>query len=87
MSNEKIIEAIEIVGEYGMHSSIFLIIGFPHEGRQDVFETIKLMAAAKPGPIPLDVFLSVSRNKGASNQPGWRIYKLAENEGTEKLYR
>jgi len=32
-----------------MDSSVFLIIGFPHEGRQDVFETIKLMAAAKPG--------------------------------------
>ncbi len=49
MSNEKIVEAIKTVGEYGMHSSIFLIIGFPHEGREDVFETIKLMAAAKPG--------------------------------------
>jgi len=32
-----------------MHSSVFLIIGFPHEERDDLFETIKLMAAAKPG--------------------------------------
>jgi radical SAM superfamily enzyme YgiQ (UPF0313 family) len=49
MSNTKIIEAIKTVGDYGMHSSVFLIIGFPHEGREDVFETIELMAAAKPG--------------------------------------
>ena len=49
MTNEKIIEAIKTAGKYRMHSSVFLIIGFPHEGRQDVFETIKLMAAAKPG--------------------------------------
>jgi len=49
MSNEKIIEAIKMVADYGMHSSVFLIIGFPHEDRDDLFETIKLMAAAKPG--------------------------------------
>ena len=49
MSNEKIIEAIKTVADYGMHSSVFLIIGFPHEDRNDLFETIKLMAAAKPG--------------------------------------
>ena len=49
MSNKKIVEAIKTVADYGMHSSVFLIIGFPHEDREDLFETIKLMAAAKPG--------------------------------------
>jgi len=49
MSNEKIVEAIKTVADYGMHSSVFLIIGFPHEDRDDLFETIQLMAAAKPG--------------------------------------
>ncbi len=49
MSNEKIVEAIKTVADHGMHSSVFLIIGFPHEDRDDLFETIKLMAAAKPG--------------------------------------
>jgi anaerobic magnesium-protoporphyrin IX monomethyl ester cyclase len=49
MSNKKIIEAIKIVADHRMHSSVFLIIGFPHEDRDDLFETIKLMAAAKPG--------------------------------------
>jgi anaerobic magnesium-protoporphyrin IX monomethyl ester cyclase len=49
MSNEQIIEAIKMVTDHGMHSSVFLIIGFPHEDRDDLFETIKLMASAKPG--------------------------------------
>ncbi len=49
MSNEKIIEAIRIVGDNGMHASVFLIIGFPHETREDVFETVKLMGKARPG--------------------------------------
>jgi anaerobic magnesium-protoporphyrin IX monomethyl ester cyclase len=49
MSNKKIIEAIKIVAAHRMHSSVFLIIGFPHEDRDDLFQTIKLMAAAKPG--------------------------------------
>jgi len=49
MSNEKIIEAIKVVGDNGMHSSVFLIIGFPHETREDVFQTIELMGQAKPG--------------------------------------
>lgn len=49
MSNEKIIEAIRIVGDNDMHASVFLIIGFPHETRQDVFETVELMGKAKPG--------------------------------------
>jgi len=49
MSNEQIIEAIRIVGESGMHSSVFLIIGFPHETRDDLFATIELMGKARPG--------------------------------------
>ena len=49
MSNKKIIEAIKIVADHRMHSSVFLIIGFPHEDRDDLFQTIKLMAAARPG--------------------------------------
>jgi len=49
MSNEQIIEAIRVVGDNGMHSSVFLIIGFPHETREDLFQTVELMGKAKPG--------------------------------------
>jgi radical SAM superfamily enzyme YgiQ (UPF0313 family) len=49
MSNEEIIEAIRVVGDNGMHSSVFLIIGFPHETREDLFQTVELMGKARPG--------------------------------------
>ena len=49
MSNENIVEAIRTVRRHGMHSSVFVIIGFPHEGRDDVFDTVRLLGQAQPG--------------------------------------
>lgn len=49
MSNDAVCDAIELVGRYGMHSSVFLMIGLPHETRADVEQTIYLMARARPG--------------------------------------
>jgi anaerobic magnesium-protoporphyrin IX monomethyl ester cyclase len=49
MSNEEILEAIRYVREAGMHSSAFIIIGFPREQSEDVFATIRLLAQARPG--------------------------------------
>jgi anaerobic magnesium-protoporphyrin IX monomethyl ester cyclase len=49
MSNESIVEAIAAVERHGMHSSVFVIIGFPHEGREDVFDTVRLLGQARPG--------------------------------------
>jgi radical SAM superfamily enzyme YgiQ (UPF0313 family) len=49
MSNDSIVEAIAAVARHGMHSSVFIIIGFPHEQREDVFDTVRLLGRAKPG--------------------------------------
>jgi anaerobic magnesium-protoporphyrin IX monomethyl ester cyclase len=49
MSNDSIVAAIAAVERHGMHSSVFIIIGFPHEGREDVFDTIRLLGRARPG--------------------------------------
>ena len=49
MTNESIVDAIATVRRHGMHSSVFIIVGFPHEGREDVFDTIKLLGQARPG--------------------------------------
>ncbi len=49
MTNDDIIRAIRIVNDAGMHSSVFIIIAFPHETREDVFETIHLLGKARPG--------------------------------------
>jgi anaerobic magnesium-protoporphyrin IX monomethyl ester cyclase len=49
MSNDKILQAIQFVHQYQMHSSLFIIIGLPHEDREDVMDTIRFLSRAKPG--------------------------------------
>jgi anaerobic magnesium-protoporphyrin IX monomethyl ester cyclase len=49
MTNASIVEALAAVHRHGMHSSVFVIIGFPHEGREDVFDTVRLLGQARPG--------------------------------------
>ncbi len=49
MTNDAIVEAIRSVEDSGMHSSCFLMIGLPGEKRDDVMDTIRLMARAEPG--------------------------------------
>ncbi|NNL77205.1 MAG: radical SAM protein, partial [Desulfobacterales bacterium] len=49
MKNDRIISAIKIAHQYGLHTSVFLMIGLPGETRDDVMATIRLMARAKPG--------------------------------------
>ncbi len=71
-SNEKIIEAIKTVADYSMHSSIFLIIGFPYESHDNLFETIKLTAAAKPGRFRWTYFFPF---------PGTQAYQIGLDGG------
>ncbi len=49
MKNESIVKAIETAHQYGLHTSVFLMIGLPAETRDDVMKTIRLMARTKPG--------------------------------------
>jgi anaerobic magnesium-protoporphyrin IX monomethyl ester cyclase len=49
MTNQSVIEAIGLVNDTGMHSSVFIIIGFPHETKEDVLDTIRLLARSRPG--------------------------------------
>ena len=49
MKNEKIIKAIRTAHQFGMHTSVFLMIGLPDETHEDVMATIRLMGKAKPG--------------------------------------
>jgi radical SAM superfamily enzyme YgiQ (UPF0313 family) len=81
MSNESIIEAIRAVHRHGMHSSVFVIIGFPHEGREDVFDTIRLLGQAKPGRFRWTYFFPF---------PGTRAHQICLEGGyinVEKMDR
>jgi anaerobic magnesium-protoporphyrin IX monomethyl ester cyclase len=72
MSNDDIIKAIRIVADYGMHSSVFLIIGFPHETEENVYETIQLMSQAKPGRFRWTFFFPF---------PGTQAYQISLDGG------
>ena len=72
MKNESIIAAIQTAKQYGLHTSVFLMIGLPDEGYDDVMATIKLMAAALPGryrwtyfyPYPNTAAYDIALKKG-----------------------
>jgi radical SAM superfamily enzyme YgiQ (UPF0313 family) len=49
MKNKKIVESIQIAHQFGLHTSVFLMIGLPNETYEDVMATIRLMSKAKPG--------------------------------------
>ena len=72
MSNEEIIEAIRYVSEAGMHSSVFVIIGFPHEQGEDVFATIRLLAQASPGRFRWTYFFPY---------PGTEAHRISRESG------
>ena len=69
MKNEDIIKAIKTAHHYGMHTSIFLMIGLPDETRADVMATIRLMAEAKPGRYRWSFFFPY---------PGTKAYELSQ---------
>lgn len=81
MTNESIVEAIRTVHRHGMHSSVFVIVGFPHEGREDMFDTIRLLGQAKPGRFRWTYFFPF---------PGTRAHQISLEGGyvdTEKMER
>jgi radical SAM superfamily enzyme YgiQ (UPF0313 family) len=49
MSNTQINEAIQTAKRYGLHASIFVMIGLPDESRSDLMETVALLAGSLPG--------------------------------------
>jgi radical SAM superfamily enzyme YgiQ (UPF0313 family) len=72
MKNDNIIRAIETAHTYGLHTSVFLMIGLPDESHDDVMATIRLMARAKPGRYRWSFFFPF---------PGTRAYELSAERG------
>ena len=72
MKNEKIIRAIDTAHQYGLHTSVFLMIGLPDETHDDVMATIRLMAEAKPGRYRWSFFFPF---------PGTKAYELSQKGG------
>jgi radical SAM superfamily enzyme YgiQ (UPF0313 family) len=72
MTNQNIIKAIDTAHRYGLHTSVFLMIGLPDETRDDVMATIRLMAEAKPGRYRWSFFFPF---------PGTKAYELSREGG------
>jgi len=68
MKNDSIVKAIATAHQYGLHTSVFLMIGLPAETHADVMATIQLMARAKPGRYRWSFFFPF---------PGTKAYELS----------
>jgi len=56
MSNEEIIRSFDTAHQAGLHTSAFVMFGFPHETREDILMTVKLIARIKPGRFRWSIF-------------------------------
>ncbi|MCX8044322.1 MAG: B12-binding domain-containing radical SAM protein [Desulfobacterota bacterium] len=72
MKNDTIRRALSIAEDAGLHSSVFVMVGLPTETRDEVLETIQLIADTKPGrfrwtafyPFPGTVAWEMSKKMG-----------------------
>jgi anaerobic magnesium-protoporphyrin IX monomethyl ester cyclase len=55
-SKEKTCEAFEIMHRHGMRTSGNVIIGVPHEGRKEIFETIELTRQCAPKSLNVNIY-------------------------------
>jgi radical SAM superfamily enzyme YgiQ (UPF0313 family) len=68
MKNDSIVKAIQTAHQYGLHTSVFLMIGLPAETHDDVMDTIRLMARAQPGRYRWSFFFPF---------PGTKAYEIS----------
>ena len=81
MSNQLIMDKIQIAERYGLHTSVFIMIGLPFETMEDVIDTIRLTAQARPGRFRWTKFFPYPGTKAAeiSIEGGYVDFKKMEN--------
>ena len=72
MTNKDIEEAFRAAHKFGLHTSAFVMIGLPGEGKEDVLATVKLLAKVQPGRFRWTLFFPYV---------GTRAYEIAEKQG------
>lgn len=70
MSNDDIIKAFQCAQKYDLHTSAFVMFGLPHETKDDILETIKLLGIIKPGRFRWSIFFPF---------PGTAAYEISIN--------
>ena len=72
MSNRHIEKAFEIADQHGLHTSAFVMVGLPDEKKEDIMETVRLLAKIKPGRFRWSLFFPFI---------GTRAYDIAKESG------
>ncbi len=55
-SKETTLRAFEIMNNYGIRTSANIIVGVPHEGRKEIFDSIDLIRKCQPKALNVNVF-------------------------------
>ncbi len=63
MTNEEIERAFGLAHKYGLHTSAFVMIGLPYEGKEEVMETVELLSRIRPGRFRWSVFYPFPRTR------------------------
>ncbi|MBP9560390.1 MAG: radical SAM protein [Syntrophorhabdaceae bacterium] len=72
MTNKDIENAFDIAHRFGLHTSAFVMIGLPHEKKEDIMETVGLISRIKPGRFRWSLFFPFI---------GTRAYDIAKEAG------
>ncbi len=72
MGNGEMKKALDICERVGLHSSCFVMVGLPTETEEEIFETIRFLAGARPGRFRWSVFYPF---------PGTKAYDICRDLG------
>lgn len=72
MTNDHIAMAFHAAHEFDLHTSAFVMVGLPHETREDMMETVRLLARIQPGRFRWSLFFPFI---------GTEAYEIAEKAG------
>jgi anaerobic magnesium-protoporphyrin IX monomethyl ester cyclase len=78
MTNDDIARAFEAAHRYGLHTSAFVMMGLPHETRDDLMETMRLLARVRPGRVRWTLFFPFV---------GTRAFDIARDAGLIDMER
>jgi tRNA A37 methylthiotransferase MiaB len=76
MTNNDIEAAFRAAHKFGLHTSAFVMIGLPGEEKEDVRETVRLLARMRPGRFRWTLFFPFV---------GTRAFEIAQNAGAIDL--
>lgn len=79
MNRQTLIDSINASVSAGLNVSLFIVIGFPHDTRNDMFETLKFIRVARSlgvRDLPVGTFMAF---------PGTQLFDILYNKGEIKI--